>query len=488
MRYKASLTVFGSLSIVMIMSLCFSLVEVVHFTGLSGITKNVSRIGIESAFGDFSRPLLEDYGVLGLDAGYCGKELNLGKMTNRIEKYLVKNFDGKGFLRAVPTSVNILEYGLITDSGGAAFIKQGAIEAGLGLVDTALDALASHGDISSDISGGVESRLQDSINSLETAEPNTDPEAVMPETTLSPAQQEQVERNGNPFAGILEFKARGVLSQVIGDVSSVSDKRISQDRPTNRSISQSGTNRVVSVSPEEKALFGQYIKQKFGSYRKPSESGPLKYEWEYILNGKESDLLNLEATVNTLLLLREGQNYLAILKDPEKMSTASGLALLLASMFLIPEFSEVIKYGVIAAWAYLESVLDVRLLLRGGKVPILKTNAEWTSNILLFPNYFSTSVCAKEAAGSASIDYDGYLMISTLIASEGHLGMRSLDLVEGHIRLLEDYREIRMENFIYYAKIDFEYKAEPVFASVTPMLKGLLSTYSFSRVEELSYI
>ena len=43
----------------------------------------------------------------------------------------------------------------------------------------------------------------------------------------------------------------------------------------------------------------------------------LSYELEYLLCGKESDEKNLKATVNKLLLLREGVNFVYILADGE---------------------------------------------------------------------------------------------------------------------------------------------------------------------------
>lgn len=489
-KTKGSVTIFVSLTIIMVISLILSLVEVVHFTAIKKLTEPVSKIGAESAFADFNRYLYEEFGVLAIDGGYGKETFDIVKLEERILPYLRDNINPEGrgnFLRADP-KVSLTEYGVLTDSFGAAFIKQAAISK---MYELPSDVINAWDKLGNDLESGnlsqnsVEELLNNSKESLSNIDSNDSKKEVIV-SELPPIEQEQFERNGNPIDAILSFKSKAVLSQVIGDLHSISTKEISTDIPSKRGRANWNRGANLTVNPREKAIFALYLKDKFSSYVSKKEREGIGYEWEYVIAGKNSDMKNLETIVVRLLALREVQNLASIMADPIKVSKAYSIATAICAGLALPALIEPVKLGIIAAWAYIESVLDVRLLLQGGKVALVKSPAEWTSNILLFPNYIRTDVSAYPSQSGMS--YEDYLLSMSLVMQESQLGLRSVDVAECALRSSLDYQNIRLENSIYCAKFLFDYKATPIFASLTPILSGKLNTYEFHVTEELSYI
>ena len=62
-----------------------------------------------------------------------------------------------------------------------------------------------------------------------------------------------------------------------------------------------------------------------------------------------------------------------LLGDSGKKAEAEALAFALSVILLIPEGTEILKQLILLAWAAGESVADIRTLLLGGRVPLIKT-------------------------------------------------------------------------------------------------------------------
>lgn len=489
-QLKASITVFLSLTIIMVMSLVLSLVEVVHFYTVKKFTEHVSKIGTESSFGDFCRPLFDDYGIMAVDTGYCNSTMDMDKFENRITEYLDSNLNPKGasYIRANVKDVNVLEYGLLTDSGGAAFIKEAAKEVGYLLPESVFgDVMRSNKGEISDFNdqSEVDDMLIGSKNELNNINRTDLVTEEKVESTLSPTDEQLLKQNGNPIDSALEWKSKSVLEYVIEDMGKVSQERLIDANIPSKEVFSSNSKKTVRVSAVEKALYMQYLKTYFSYYGNENNHSGLKYEWEYVINAKPTDIENLEATINKLILIREATNFAFLTKDAGKQAEALSIATAICAGIAMPTLIEPVKWGIIAAWAYLESVLDVRLLLSGGRIAPIKTAADWTSNILLFPNYLSPSVKAKENVNGLS--YTDYLMELSIILSQNKLGLRSLDVVEDAIIRQPYYESVRIKNFIYQAKVNYCYESTPIFA-FTPILEGMLSEYNFENTEELSFL
>ena len=491
MVYKGSLTVFLSLTTLMILSLILSLVELLHFNMLRKYTDNVSDIAIESGLADFNRLLLKDYGILAVDMGYCKPNMRIDKYESRMLSYIEDNLDSEGvnFLRAMPKIARVKSYGLITDNSGAAFIKEAAKDMEYRFPDMLVEKLkeSADGQGLTDGERDVDNMLNSCADSIKYAEDseNVDSKDRI-ESPLNPEEQRLLEENGSPVDNAMEWRGKAVLAQVVGDTEALSKETLTSSNDLELRAKNAETMNEIVVNPKEKMLYAAYLKTSFGNYTKSSGHKGLSYEWEYVLNGKSSDIENLEATVVKLLAQREAANLAFLINDSAKLTEAESISTAICAGLAMPALIEPVKWGIVAAWAYLESVLDVRLLLAGGKVSVIKSKEEWTSNILLLPNYMDTSVMAKDSGKGLS--YEDYLMAMTLISSVEKLGIRGLELIENSLKQNDDYSEIRIENFAYYIEAEYEYEASPVFATLIPMTGGILTNYSFCFSKKLSYL
>lgn len=102
-------------------------------------------------------------------------------------------------------------------------------------------------------------------------------------------------------------------------------------------------------------------------------------------------------------------------------------------MTLIPGLVEAVKQVLLLAWAFAESVLDVRLLLNGKRVAFQKDAATWKLSLsgALELEDLSGLDEAEDADGLLYRDYLGILL--TLTGREKRI-LRSLDAIEGVVR------------------------------------------------------
>lgn len=123
-------------------------------------------------------------------------------------------------------------------------------------------------------------------------------------------------------------------------------------------------------------LAAEYIVRFFHGFQKEGRNDGF-YELEYIVNGKDVDRDNLSGTVSRLIGLREGLNLIHIFSDSGKRQEARNLALAIVggSGFLPLVF--LTSFLIMSVWALGEAFLDVRCLLDGGKIPVLKTRSDW---------------------------------------------------------------------------------------------------------------
>ncbi|MDO4553947.1 MAG: DUF5702 domain-containing protein [Lachnospiraceae bacterium] len=178
-----------------------------------------------------------------------------------------------------------------------------------------------------------------------------------------------------------------------------------------------------------------YIKKYFNSYVLPDkvEQTVLSYEIEYILGGQTSDQENLKYVVNRLILLRFGSNMVYAVTDAELNAQALSLATALVGITGLAPVIEGVKYTILGAVSFGEALLDVKALLSGNKVPLVKTKADWKLSVLGAANLLET----KEQTGyDTGLDYEEYelLLLLTQINKKKMYG-RMLDLMQVNVQL-----------------------------------------------------
>lgn len=188
----------------------------------------------------------------------------------------------------------------------------------------------------------------------------------------------------------------------------------------------------------EEYLLLEYWKQSFRSWENTEwkNETALHYEKEYMISGKKTDHDNLNAVANRIFLMRFATNYAYVCSDPELSSQAELMGLTLGGFLGLPQAAEAVKYLVLGALCYGETLLDLHALFQGHKVPMIKNKSTWMTNFENVISLLRAKVIVKE--GSHSLAYQEYLdiFISTKLL-KNNLCMKMADIMQLNISLQE---------------------------------------------------
>ena len=265
----------------------------------------------------------------------------------------------------------------------------------------------------------------------------------------------------NPIPAIQRVRWMGLLELVLPTDRGVSDKKISRrGLVSNRNLEQG-----MSMNGEIKAdhsltsqiLCQQYLMEKLGNYRKPGK-GDLSCQIEYILEGKDSDQENVKAIAKKLLLIREGVNAASLAADSQKCAQVKSLSLAIASGFLIPPAAGIIEAALILCWTFAESILDVRELFAGGKVPLIKDSSQWQISLENLPALLNNLDSARKS-DEEGLSYEDYLQILLLAENERTKVIRGMDMVEMSLRAAKGWENFRLDCCLTALEASIDVKA-----------------------------
>lgn len=436
---KGYLTVYLSLSLSLILSFILTMVEGARMHTVYMESECIADIGMNSVLAEFHRELLEQYDLLFVDMSYGTSRAAIENSSEHLRQYMQKNcireevgwFSPRDWLSLSADKAVLKEYSLASDYGGnimrrqaLEYMKGTSVEGMLAELIEQVDKVESLGFDTRDIAA-ERNQIQTQIDSIE-----------LPQTIDKNGQPQKIELN-NPADPINASRSSFILSQVLEDDVTVSSAAIYSDNYLSHRNRRYGTG----ISPDfqqptgitQDLLFDCYLFEKCGRYGKEMDKSLLKYQLEYIIAGKESDMQNLEKVVGRLLLWREVANVIYIFSDEAKCVQAELLALALSAVLLVPELVEPVKYSILFAWAYLESVQDVKCLLKGGKVPLMKVQGEWKTGVGDIVG-FSGSVSRAESE-ERGLSYEDYLRIMLFMEDDTTKNLRAMDIMEMDIRL-----------------------------------------------------
>ncbi len=460
---EGSITLFLTLVLTLIFSLCFSLLEAARVQAFSEIAARSLLLELESAFGEYQADLWQDYGLLFLDGGDAGGALDLTLLEgHRMEEAALGQKEA-GFFQIVLKGFEITGVTLATDNYGAAFEKQAvaAIQAQLA-------------------AGMVEAIRGKTKKGKEIAEKSRDLEKQWESAKDAMVEAEE--------SGHL-LKNSPTLNFVVENPSGISGKAIMlADRLADREKAQGNLN-PPDVGSLDKLLFLQYLNGYFscasGLAQKGGQGHALEYELEYCVAGRGSDRENLENTVKELLLIREAGNFMTIIQDGKKQALALEIATAAVGFTGIVPLVEAVKIGILLAWSYIESILDVRCLLSGGKVPLVKAVSDWKSDVSLGEEVLTEKGGESESRENG-LDYREYLQILLMMVPEQTLVWRAMDIVERNVALKKPF--FRMDSQIHGMQAEGLYTAEPLFLGFVTVGKTVDGTYHFRRNSGLTYL
>lgn len=405
MRVKGEITAFLSIIFVLLLSFILSITESASIQTY----KNRSRIHVDravfSVFGEYQTELLEGYEIFAIDAGYGSGSFTERKILDRLSYY------GSTGIEQEITDIQFL-----TDNSGQAFR-----EAILTFMETSsgIDALR-------DVTGMTRKWEEQSITGSQ----------------ISDEISQSVSEYGNLIpeaASVIQgTKGNAFLSMVLPDDFQLSGKSVSLAEQVSGREKNTGWGSFPAQQNidgiESKLLFQQYILEKFSNaVDAKGENRSLDYEVEYLLCGKERDADNLKEVLNRLLVFRLAMNYFYLQTDTERKSEAAAMAATLSAVLLHPELEMAIRQFLIVLWAFGESIVDLRSLLSGERVPLNKTDATWQLTLSALLTLGSAEDAIEGADAQGGLSYTDYLQILLYLESDSELTMRSLDRVEQNL-------------------------------------------------------
>lgn len=378
------ITVYLALATGILLSLFLTLLEASRRDIIRMQVECGTDMAMQSALAQYHRGMLEQYDLFFIDTSYGTGDSSFHRTEEQIRSYLEKNFQPAEYF-SVPTAkdltglavegVSLLQAGVATDDD-CSVLKYHVVQYmkdRYGL--SAAEELLSFGEslAGSGFAGeGIEAQWDAA-------------EAQLKEEIISGKRLQDETWNGEvpetPSDAVQATRGEGILGAAIrGEPLSAASAAV-QTLPSNRTCNQ-GTGltegKEISDSLMENALVYQYILEKCGYYGVPKENSALAYEVEYILQKKGTDLDNLRETAQELLWIREAANA-AFLFSSSLKQPAEEISLLITGILGLPELAELMTDVILFAWSYAESVKDIRILLTGGTVPLIKTENSWNT-------------------------------------------------------------------------------------------------------------
>lgn len=455
--HNAYLTVYLTLCLVVILSLFLALIDGARRNGARLEAEIVTDIGLQSIMAEYHRELMKQYNLFAIDVSYGTALCSKTNTEDHLKKYLTKNLSVddillsdvlyRDFFGLRLEQAEINKASILTDGGGAVF-RRCAVEAvkadlGIGLLEE-LQGWMQTVEVNGLEEGKEEKQKQEYDEQIDGWVSAYDGMEV----EIEEGQWETVELQ-NPTDGLEAKKRLGILKLVTEDEAGLSGNALNlenliQSRMGRGQVNQGNIEYELQSGTAdllEKFAFQEYLLRYMGRYGQEHEEDALRYQIEYLIAGKGSDIENLRSVANRLCALREAANAMYLLSDKGKMAEIKAAAGLVCTLVLLPELTPLLEGAILLAWAYAESVYDVKTLFSGGKVPLLKSKESWHYS-LMAALHGDLNDRAQEGSG---LGYQDYLRIFMTAADVDILTARAMDMVEADIRKTQGNSAFRLD-------------------------------------------
>ena len=410
LAFKGEITAFLAMIFVLMMSLVGALIESVSVQ----MTKNRNRadtcLALESTFAEYDRQMLEKYDL------FVKSECSESVLQKQLEYYGAGNM-----------SHSLLKKELLTDAGGASFREQAIryVRNRFGIQELPQDI---EYDFYSETYLEEEELVYMDLEELLAQEENNLPE------------------ENNPIVSVQSLKNTDLLTLLVPNAEEISDRSVSvENLPSQREVEKGNWGEHRSDEKTDKVFLVAYLTEHFTNVKNAKQTQQLLYEQEYLVGGCSSDRENLENVCKRMLSIRMVANYAYLLTDAGKQAEAQALSLTLCSLLTMPGITEVVKHAILLGWAYGESIVDVRVLLKGEKVAAIKTADTWQLQLANLVKLGTDEEMVNEIDVSGGVSYQTYLTGLLFMKRTEVLSMRSLDLIECNLSVKTDACVTRME-------------------------------------------
>jgi len=495
MRVKASVTIYSALMLIAVLTLVFALLETSRVSAARKKSTIYTDLSCESLAAEFQDEAYSDWKVLMLDGGIDGK-LDQGELNTRLKRYCTLSEDvthSKSLVQISCDNAEVTKYELVTDNDGDVMYELVRDATKDMLTQSAIDELTGrYGGMEE---GGKLGELRNRINQAKhyiaqaeakEAEEERKRREEGLESTTDASSDNQVKEKREAVKNLLSLFSDSYLTLLVSDWDGISNLSIDpSERLLNRHVQRGNYGEVSKQEVYDKIVLAYFDNQNFKSLMDRNESSEqLAYELEYIVAGKSSDKANLENVLTYILLQREAVNFGYLLTDEAKLAEATTLAASVTGILGIPAAVEAVKYGILCAWAFCESVLEVRALTEGKKIYILKDSNSWN---LSLSSILSSGVRAggiKEAENGFS--YEDFLYLRFLLGNRKELIYRTMDVMEFNLQK-KGLENARMDNMLSKYDVEEKWDMNNMFLNLAPIRISSISIYEFTETEGFSY-
>lgn len=435
---KGYITILFTVSI----GICMSLIIVM----LYGIRENAIRMksvmaidaSMTSVFAEYNRELWNQYGLIFVDSSYMTKTHSMVLTEQHIKEFINKNMNecefgllgGIDLLKLKCTEAEATAVCLASDEKGAAIRLQ------------TINLMKYHYKIKyiSDVDDWV-SKIEDyglgqgaSYEEASEAAGKLKDEYDLDYSGWLPSIS-----GGNDLSEDVIFPL-SILCLVAGN--NISTTKVNNSLYAGkRSLNQGNLKKETSTNSTDGFFLREYLSKFCGNYISNKESAVLTYQQEYLCAGKSSDCDNLASVVRRIMVIREAANMITLNSDVTRKGQIYSFCLAICSLIGFPEAAELLTQIVIACWANFESIADVKILLRGGKIPLIKSPDEWITDLKA-----AISGSFNPDSHTDGISYEDYLKIFMNMTGQNKLVMRLMSLIEMDVRNTDGNKYFRIDN------------------------------------------
>ena len=446
------ITVYLSLSLLIMLSFIFTLIEGIRMQTIRFQTECVMDMGLNSIFAEYHRELYEQYGLFGIDTSYGSEDVDKNRTGMHLLQYMNMNFTAPGSnripgykdLTAVHAdNVSLSDVSYLSDGGGTVLkyqiIQYMKEKTGLSLVDSYLPD--DPGDFEGDYDG-LEGERNENHGIID---------EILRMLNEARAEDEEEISISNPADHIDGMRASPLLTMAVKNSGDISGAYVDLSSYISHRGYAEGAglweNQSAPDGVTDKILFQMYLQDMCGDFMEKKEGSALAYQLEYLLYGKSSDLENLEKFAKQLFMIRYVVNAAYLFSSGTRQAEAAELAAAVTAGIAQPQLFEAVKMTILFAWCYAESVQDLRILFDGNKAATAKSDHTW--NIALSELLMFTSCLDSYTEASDGKTYEDYLKALLFIKGERTLRMRLMDLMEMDIRMTPGNRSFKLDACIY---------------------------------------
>lgn len=225
----------------------------------------------------------------------------------------------------------------------------------------------------------------------------------------------------------------GLLQMVLPEGMEISKGSIKTNDLPSRFSNEKGEDKR---NLPEQVLINEYCGNYF-LHALSTEKREMQYETEYLLYGNGTDRENLEQTITQLFLIRQGLNMIYLLSDSGKREEARALATVITGVTGLAPLVEIMACFILVVWAMGESIMDIRGLLSGERVPLWKGREDWSLSLDGLLAMGKERCCPDKQERNQEgrgFTYETYLKLLLLIEDAGEKQMRMMDVIQINIQ------------------------------------------------------